>query len=186
MAQTGVLYLDNGRYRNNTGITGQWQRNLNARNQVGVFAQYSDLQYPSLDSRDADRWVGGASYAHLYRDGIMAFASAYLVGERPQHGQVEWLGFNGLGMRLGGRINYDTQTVFFGGVTWEYRDYNKKDPMFLTGRRDNQYGMTLGATRYIAKEWSITPQLSLTLNDSNTELNEYHRELFSVTVRREF
>lgn len=186
MAQAGVLYLDKARYRNHTGITAQWQRNLDARNQIGVFGQYSDLQYSSLDSRDANRWVGGMSYAHLYRDGIMAFASAYLVGERPQHGQMEYIGFDGIGVRVGGRMNYDAQTVLFGGATWEYRDYNKQDPLFLTTRRDHQYGLTLGATRYFAKEWSVTPQLSLTLNDSNTDINEYHRELVSVTVRREF
>ena len=51
------------------GVTGQWQRNLDARNQVGAFLQYSDLQYPTQDVRDANRWVGGASYAHLYREG---------------------------------------------------------------------------------------------------------------------
>ena len=38
----------------------------------------------------------------------------------------------------------------------------------------------------MTKEWSVTPQVALTYNDSNTELNEYHRELISVTVRREF
>jgi tetratricopeptide (TPR) repeat protein len=186
MAQTGAYYLDNGRYRNHTGLTGQWQRNLNARNQVGVFAQYSDLHYASQDSRDADRYVAGASYAHLYRDGIMAFASFYLVGERPQERNVDWLGFDGAGFRLGGRMNYDAQTVFFGGFTYERREYNKQDPLFLTTRRDNQYGLLLGATRYLTKEWSVTPQVSWTVNDSNVALNDYNRELVSVTVRREF
>ena len=186
MAQTGVYYLDNSRYRNYTGLTGQWQRNLDARNQVGVFAQYSDLHYASLESRDADRYVAGASYAHLYRDGIMAFASAYYVGERPQEKNVDWLGFDGVGMRLGGRINYDAQTVLFGGVTYERREYNKQDPLFLTTRRDNQYGLLFGATHYLTKDWSVTPQLSLTKNDSNVALNDYNRELVSVTVRREF
>lgn len=186
MAQSGVVYVDQGRFRNHTGLTGQWQRNLDARNQVAAFVQYTDLHYPTQDVRDADRWVAGGSYAHLYRDGIMAFASAYLVQELPQEKHVGWLGFEGLGMRIGGRINYDAQTVLFGGATWEYRGYSKEDPTFLAKRRDNQYGLTLGATRYLSKEWSVTPQLSLTLNDSNVDLNEYHRELFSVTVRREF
>lgn len=186
MAQTGVYYLDDNRYRNHTGLTGQWQRNLDARNQVGVFAQYSDLHYASLESRDADRYVAGASYAHLYRDGVMAFASAYLVGERPQEKNVDWLGFDGVGVRLGGRMNYDAQTVFFGGLTYERREYNKQDPLFLTTRHDNQYGLLLGATRYLTKEWSVTPQVAWTVNESNVALNDYNRELVSVTVRREF
>lgn len=186
MAQTGSVYVDNGRFRSHSGLTGQWQRNLDARNQFSVFAQYSDLQYPSEDVRDVDRWVAGASFAHLYREGIMSFASAYFVQERPQKSGVGWLGFDGFGVRVGGRMNYDAQTVLFGGATWEYRDYNKEDPSFLSKRRDNQYGLALGATHYFNKEWSVTPQLSLTLNDSNIDLNEYNRELFSVTVRREF
>ncbi|MCK6405377.1 MAG: surface lipoprotein assembly modifier [Rhodocyclaceae bacterium] len=186
MAQTGVHYVDDSRYRNYNGITGQWQRNLDARNQVGAFAQYSDLQYAEQDVRDAHRWVAGASFAHLYREGIMAFASAYFVAERPQHGHVGWLGFDGMGLRAGGRMNLDSQTVLFGGATFEYRSYNKEDPSFLNKRRDNQIGVLLGATRYLNKEWSVTPQLSLTYNESNTELNEYHRELVSVTIRREF
>lgn len=186
MAQTGVVSVDGIRFRNHTGLTGQWQRNLDARNQVGAFVQYSDLHYANEEVRDADRWVEGVSYAHLYREGIMAFASAYFVQERPQENHVGWLGFEGFGMRVGGRMNYDAQTVLFGGANWEYRDYNKDDPSFLTKRRDNQYGLLFGATRYFTKEWSVTPQLSITLNDSNIALNEYHRELFSVTVRRDF
>lgn len=186
MAQTGVYYLNDDRYRNYTGLTGQWQRNLDARNQVGVFAQYSDLHYPTMDARDADRWVAGASYAHLYRDGVMAFASAYYVTENPQESHVGWLGFDGYGVRLGGRVNYDAQTTFFGGVTYERREYDKQDPIFLTKRKDNQYGLLFGATRFLSKDWSVTPQLSWTVNSSNTEINDYHRELVSVTLRREF
>lgn len=186
MAQTGVYYLDDSRYRNYNSLTGQWQRNLDARNQLSVFGQYSDLHYPTLESRDANRWVGGLSYAHLYRDGIMAFVSAYAVGERPQEGGVDFLGFNGVGARVGGRMSLDSQTVLFGGASWEYRRYSDQDPMFLTRRRDNQFGVSMGATRYFTKEWSVTPQVSLTYNDSNIDLNEYDREMFSVTVRREF
>lgn len=186
MAQAGTVYVDKGRYRNHAGLTAQWQRNLDARNQAGAFVQYTDLRYATQGLRNADRWVAGASYAHLYRDGVVAFASLYYAGERPRESASDWLGFDGVGLRVGGRMNYDAQTVLFGAATWEYRDYRKQDQLFLTSRRDNQYGLTLGATRYLTRDWSVTPQLSLTLNDSNTRLNEYHREQFAVTLRREF
>ncbi len=116
----------------------------------------------------------------------MAFASAYYVTENPQESHVGWLGFDGYGVRLGGRVNYDAQTTFFGGVTYERREYDKQDPIFLTKRKDNQYGLLFGATRFLTKDWSVTPQLSWTVNSSNTEINDYHRELVSVTLRREF
>lgn len=186
MAQAGVVSVESDRYRNAVGLTGQWQRNLDARNQVGAFLQYSNLHYRGQDSRDADRWVAGGSYAHLFRDGVVGFAQGYFVNERPQLATAPWLGFSGAGFRVGGRMSYDAQTVLFGTVAYEYRGYDQVDPSFLVTRRDNQYGLTLGATHNLSKDWSVTPQLTLTRNDSNTELNEYHREMFSVTVRREF
>lgn len=186
MAQGGTFYLDHGRFRDHASLTGQWQRNLDARNQVGLFAQYAALEYPEQEARDARRWVAGATYAHLYRDGLVAFASAYGVSERTQHGDADWLGFDGGGLRAGARLNYGAQTVLFGAVSWEYRGYKEDDPLFLKKRRDNQFGVSVGATRYLTKAWSVTPQLSLTFNDSNTKLADYHREMFSVTLRREF
>ncbi|MFC5300034.1 tetratricopeptide repeat protein [Azospira restricta] len=187
MAQGGTFYLDHGRFRDHVSLTGQWQRNLDARNQVGLFAQYAELDYPDQEARDARRWVAGASFAHLYRDGLVAFASAYGVSERPQrHDRADWLGFDGGGLRAGARMNFDAQTVLFGAVSWEYRGYREDDPLFLKKRRDNQFGVSVGATRYLTREWSVTPQLSLTYNDSNTKLTDYHRETLSVTVRREF
>ncbi len=186
MAQAGSVSVEGDRYRDAYGLTGQWQRNLDARNQVGAFLQYSNLHYRGQDARDADRWVAGASYAHLYREGTVAYFSGYVVNERTQLQTSPWLGFTGVGFRVGGKANYDAQTVLFGNLTYEYRGYDSVDPAFLTSRRDNQYGITLGATRNLSKEWTVTPQLNLTYNQSNTAINEYHREMFSVTVRREF
>lgn len=188
MAQAGSVSVDESQFRKHAGLTGQWLRNLDARNQIGAFAQYTDLQYQSSKQsiRDANRWVAGASYAHLYREGIMVFASAYGVQEQPQKDNVGWLGFDGVGIRLGGRMNLSADTVLFGGATWEHRGYDKADPSFLETRRDNQYGLLLGATRYFSKEWSVTPQVAFTKNSSNINLFEYRREMFSVSVRREF
>ncbi len=186
MAQAGVVTVESDRFRNAKGVTAQWQRNLDARNQVGAFVQYADLHYRSQDVRDADRWVAGATYAHLWRDGLMGFASAYFVSEDPQKGAVNWLGFEGIGVRVGGRLNLDAQTVVFGGLNYEYRGYSAVDPSFNSTRHDNQYAISFGATRYLAKEWAVTPQLTLTRNESNQELYGYRREMFSVSVRREF
>lgn len=186
MGQAGTVSVEGDRYRDAFGLTGQWQRNLDARNQVGAFLQYSNLHYRGQDARDADRWVAGANYAHLYRSGTVTYLTGYVVDERVQLGMSPWLSFSGVGAKVGGRLNYDPQTALFANFTYEYRRYDRVDPAFLTTRRDNQYGVTLGAAHSISKEWTVTPQLNLTLNQSNTALNEYHREMFSVTVRREF
>ena len=57
------------------------------RNQLGAFLQYSICTIADR-TRDADRWVAGASYAHLYREAPLSFLSGYAVNERPQLGLV--------------------------------------------------------------------------------------------------
>lgn len=186
MGQFGSVSIDDGRYRTAAGVTGQWQYNLDGRNQISGFLQYNNLHYVEQSIRDADRWVGGAAYAHLWRDGVVAFGSLYLVKERPQEEGVDFIGFDGIGIRLGAKADLSTNVTLFGGLSYERRDYSAVDPSFLAERKDDQYGLLLGATYAFAKDWTLTPQISLTRNQSNTELNEYHRELVSLAIRREF
>jgi len=186
MGQYGVVSIDNARYRSVAGVTGQWQHNLDARNQLSAFAQYGKLHYIVQTIRDADRWVGGGAYAHLWRDGVVGFGSLYLVKEKPEKSEVDFLGFHGLGLRLGARGNVSEKTVLFSALSVERRIYEKEDPSFLVVRKDTQYGLVLGASYALAKDWTLTPQASLTRNQSNTELNQYHREMASLAIRREF
>lgn len=186
MGQFGQFTLDRDNFRSASGVTGQWQHNLDARNQFSAFAQYSRLHYNTQGVRDADRRVGGAGYAHLWRDGAVAFGSVYYVGEKPDASGVDFLGFDGFGLRLGSRLDLGARTVVFGSVAYEQRRYDAVDPSFLRTRRDEQYVALFGATYAFAKDWTVTPQLSLTRNQSNTELNDYHREVASLAIRREF
>lgn len=186
MGQFGSVSIDDARYRTAAGVTGQWQYNLDARNQISGFLQYNNLDYIVQSIRDADRWVGGAAYAHMWRDGVVGFGSIYLVEEKPQESGVDFIGFDGAGVRFGGRANLNTSTTLFGGLSYEYRRYAAVDPSFLNKRKDRQYGLLLGATYTFAKDWALTSQVSLTRNQSNTELNEYHREVVSLAIRREF
>lgn len=186
MGQFASVSIDNARYRTAGGVTGQWQHNLDARNQVSVFLQYSNLDYIEQDIRDADRWVGGTAYAHLWRDGVVGFGSLYLVKERPQAKGVDFIGFDGAGARLGARGNVTEKATLFATLSYEHRHYAAVDPSFLVERKDNQFGLLFGATYAFARDWTLTPQISLTRNQSNTELNEYHREVATLAIRREF
>ncbi len=186
MGQAAQVNVNDRRYRKAVGLTGQWQYNLDARNQFSSYLQYSALHYPRQEIRDADRWVLGGAYAHMWRDGAVGFASLYAVTERPEVTDVRFIGFEGLGMRLGARANMGANTTLFGGFSYEHRRYDGRDPSFDTVRRDNQYGFLVGASYAFARDWTITPQVNLTRNQSNTELNTYHREIISLAVRREF
>jgi hypothetical protein len=122
----------------------------------------------------------------MWRDGVVGFGSIYLVKEKPEASGVDFIGFDGFGVRLGGRANLSASTTLFGALSYERRSYSTVDPAFLTERKDNQFGLLLGVTYTFAKDWTLTPQVSLARNQSNTELNDYHREVASLAIRREF
>ncbi len=185
-AQFNQYVLESDRYRTASGVSGQWQRNLDARTQVSAFAQYSGLRYQTQSVRDARRWVAGGAFAGAGRSGEVIYLSGYAVNERPKDSDAPWLGFDGLGLRLGGQMNWDARTVLFASASIEYRDYRKEDPSFLKGRRDTQYDLVFGLNYTPARTWTVTPRLTLTRNESNTELNQYHREALSVTLRHDF
>lgn len=186
MGQSNHISVDEERFRMANGLTAQWQHNYDARNQISVYGQYSNLQYLTQSVRDADRWVAGAAYAHMWRDSAVAYASAYLVSEKAHAANVDYLSFDGVGLRFGARASLGAKTTLFGSLSGEFRQYDAVDPSFLVKRRDAQYSMLLGASYAVEKDWTLTPQLLLGLNDSNTALNDYHREMVSVTIRREF
>ena len=173
-------------YRTAAGFSGQWQYNLNSNNQFSLFTQYSNLRYQGQSVRNADRWVAGGAYAHAYRGGEVVFASAYWVNEKPHEGNVNWLGFDGTGIRLGGQMNLTPKIEFFALGSIEYRRYDDPDPSFLSTRRDTQYDMTIGLNYKPSRLWQVIPKFAWTQNDSNLDINKYHREAVSVTVRRAF
>ena len=185
-AQFNQYVLDDHRYRSAAGVSGQWQYTLDTHNQFSLFAQYSDLKYQNQSVRDADRWVVGAAFAHAFRGGEVAYGSLYGVSEKPQANHVSWLGFDGVGVRVGGQMSVNARTVLFATGSLEHRRYDREDPSFLITRHDNQYDLGLGLNYQPARDWLITPKVNWTVNDSNTGLNDYRRGSASVSVRHDF
>lgn len=184
--QGSAFRLDGARFRDALGFTTQWQHTYDARNQVSLYLQYADLRYPGQSTRDADRWVLGGAYAHAFRAGAVVYAGGYVGTEREKAGGVPHLGHDLVGLRVGGQLELSPRWVGFINANLEQRRYGGNDPFFLNTREDLQSNLNIGANFAPSREWRITPQLSLTRNDSNTELNDYRREVLSVTARRDF
>jgi tetratricopeptide (TPR) repeat protein len=190
--QGNNFYVDNNRYRDAYGLIGQWQRNLNARNQVSAFGQYTELRYgdqPGIQNsiRDANRSVAGLAYAHAYSGGgPTVYLGVYFGSEDQREATRPDLGHRLQGARIGSQYSISEDTYAFVNSSVEHRNYGGQDPIFLISRTDTQYNLSLGLSYAPAKDWKITPQVILTRNNSNIAINEYNRELYSVTVRREF
>ncbi|MDP1717024.1 MAG: surface lipoprotein assembly modifier [Burkholderiales bacterium] len=186
--QANNFYVDNSRFRDAYGVTGQWQHNYDARNQASAYLQYTELHYPGQEVRDARRYVGGMAYAHAYAAKMnpVVFAGIYLGEEREKAANQPQLGHELIGVRLGGQIKYDDKTTVFANGSVESRRYGGQEFFFLTTRDDTQYDLRIGANYVPAKSWTVTPLVSFTHNDSNIPLFTFRRNVFSITVRRSF
>ena len=177
-----ILYSD--AYRNAWGVTGQWQHDFDARNQVSFFAQYSRLEYPGQNIRDADRYVGGAGYAHAFGRGtLITYLGAYGGLEDEKAEGVPQLGHDLYGARLGAQWNMSEKFAVFLNASGEQRDYGGPDPFFLVDREDTQYNASAGFIVFARKGLRVITQASGTRNDSNIPINEFDRMVYQVTLR---
>jgi tetratricopeptide (TPR) repeat protein len=185
--QFNQFWVDNDRYREATGFTAQWQHNYNARNQASLYVQYSDLSYISQDVRDADRFVIGANFAHsLPGFKTVFYGGAYLGEEVAERDSFSHFGHRLYGARAGVQHEFHRDARVFANLGYEHRNYGGTDPFFLKTRGDQQWNFGVGVAWAPARNWLVTPQFQYTRSDSNIPLNDFRREVVSVTVRRQF
>ena len=75
--------VDSTTARNLTGLNGQWQHTLDARNLLSVFAQLGALRYPQTSTLDANQIASGVSWIHVLDNKYqpVLYATAYLGKE---------------------------------------------------------------------------------------------------------
>lgn len=186
--QVQSFSVDNKRYRNGTGMTVQWQRDLKNSSQASSYFQYTDLKYPDQSMRDASRYVLGAAYAGVmggdYAPAV--YAGLYAGREKEKQAGVPYLGHKLYGVRAGGELNVYPETKLFGSVSVESRRHGGEDPIFLVARKDTQTDLKLGVRYVMDKLWTLTPQFGYTKNKSNIAISDYKRSIISVGLRRDF
>ncbi len=200
LVQTGAVQIDNKPYREHWGLSAQWQHNYNQRTQATAFLQYTDIAYPNRAQlynnavtgatnvrRDAVRVIAGVGFAHALRDYKTVFyGSAYAGGEAEQASRVPELGFSILGVRAGGQYQLSETWSVFANLGYEHRRHRGSDPVFLIQRRDGGSNVSVGAVYVPAKDWKVTPSYQFTRNDSNLATSDYKREIWSLSVHRDF
>ncbi len=173
-------------YRNAAGATAQWQHDFDSRNQISVYLQYSDLSYPEQQIRNADRYIGGAGYAHAFgRGAVITYLGLYGGTEKEKADNVPQFGNDIYGVRLGAQWNMNEKYAFFANASGERRQYGGPDPFFLIDRKDTQYGAAAGMIFVPKKNLRITPQISYTDNKSNIDINQFDRLIYQVLLRQD-
>ena len=191
VAQYNSFWVDdtqlyNDAYRNAAGVTGQWQHDFDSRNQISVFLQYSDLTYPDQDIRDANRYIGGAGYAHAFgRGALITYVGLYGGAEKVKADDVPQLGNDIYGARLGAQWNLNEKYSLFANASGERRKYGGPDPFFLVDRKDTQYSASGGLIFVPKKNVHITPQISWTDNRSNIDIDQFDRVIYQIIFRQD-
>jgi outer membrane protein len=180
--------IDGDRFRKSHGVTGQWQRQLDDRNQVSVFAQTSDFNYPNTGVRDAQRTIVGAGWGHAFTGdkAPVIFTSAYIGKEDADDSAFDFLSNDIYGMRVGGQVVMHYKLVAYANASYEIREHDETDPAFLTKREDDQFDFSIGMRYLPLPGWTIKPQLSYLNNDSNISLFDFDRTVLSVNFRKDF
>jgi tetratricopeptide (TPR) repeat protein len=188
IGQVQRFWLDYETYRNSAGGTAQWLYNFSPSQQITLFGQYAALRYPTQAPRNANRYVGGIGYSQAFaaQYSPVFFTSGYGGTEKVTDSSFPWLGYDLLGLRLGGQLSLSDRALLFAAASYEYRRYDGIEPLFQVRREDNQVDARLGLAYLVAPSWTLTPQVAYTYNFSNIQLNEYDRAVASISIRRDF
>ena len=186
--QSNQFYLDGDAFRRANGGTLQWLHNIDARNQAGLYAQYTHLDFVDNKTRNANRSILGANAAHVFAGDYnpVLFGSIYAGTEKATDNDFRFLDQDITGVRIGGQLSFSNQWQMFSTLAAEFRDNEDSDPIFFKKRKDKQYDMSIGLNYVPAPSWIIKPLISYSKNKSNIDLNDFDRSIISINVRKDF
>jgi outer membrane protein len=182
-----TFYIDKFRNDDQTGISGQWQRELSQQDLGGLFAQYLWLNHPIASFLNTKMLLIGGTWTHAYLgswDPVLNVI-AY-VGDDSERENDPSIGRRLSGAKIAGEIKIDARAKLQASAATQYSVYGGTNPFFLVKRKDMRYDLFFGLAYKPSREWTISPQFYYTRNDSNIAFDDFDRKLFLLTFRRDF
>ena len=180
-AQGQRFWLGHNGYRTSIGGDIRYTKRLSGDRALSFSGQYFRLNYDGNPLQDAERFAGAVTYADKNIYG--GIGGGKEETRRPGADQLSYAFANA---QLGGEWNLGEQAAVIAGASVEHRNYDSRDPLFLKGRKDTQFDVSLGVRYRITEAVSIRPRVSYTRNESNIALYDYDRWTASVGVRLSF
>ena len=179
--------VDSTTARNLSGINGQWQHTIDARNMLGLFAQFASLKYPKASMLDADQLAMGLSWIHALAGNHqpVVYLTGYLGKEDEKDSAYKFAGRNYSGMRAGCSLKSSARLSWSGVLAYQSSDYHGADIFGIT-HQDKYINVQLSASYEMTKSWLLKPEITYTKNDSNAELSSYTRTQAMINMRKEF
>ncbi len=187
LAQFQHLQLGGAAFRNAMGALVQWQCDLDARTQLGAYAQAFSLDFPDEPLRDARRSALGLTFARVL-DGARkpVFVAGLQAGTETSRRNLDNLTYDFRGARAALSMGIGNGWRGFAAVSREARDFDGIEPIFGVARSDRQTELRVGAERALTADWSIAPAVTHTRNRSTLEPNDFRRTQAGVTLRYRF
>jgi hypothetical protein len=185
----GLIYIDNERYRSSTGISGEWQHQIDQHQAFTLGAQTGRLTYAGLNSpRDAN-FVGlTGGYRKLFNHAWQPILSASVnVGrEDAMASGREDLSRHYTGWRLGMSFTPAAKWGVAAGYTAQSSRYQAPDAFLGVARRDDYEAIDAAVTYLINRNLSVRGEALLSKNRSNITLFSFPRDIFVIKLRYEF
>lgn len=191
LSVVGQLFaLDGSANRKLLGLNGQWQRTIDAANQLTVFGQFASLRFPGADRLDVNQASMGTTWLHLFANSYqpMLYVTAYYGNEKEQTDIAgsDFIGRDYIGLRTGLRIKSSARLLWSAVLAYQQSEHGGKHPVFDKTRKDDFTNLALGVDYQLPAKWSVQPELSYSNNSSSLAFNSYDRVRAFVNVRKEF
>ena len=191
-----LTYIGDGDHRHDYGVSLDWHRALDVRNEIALGTFIRRRQYPSGASADRSRSIAEASadWIHSFADGGASFSlgihGGYQYATRRADGDSALYGATiGLDWPFSERLGADVS------AEWEHNRFNTDrihfhpdtlDEAYILRRKDNLYEVATGLTWEFATTWNLQPRVVFLHDRSNLDDFHYRSTEFWVSVRKSF
>lgn len=182
------LRIDYRTYRD--AVTGmvEWNRQLDAHSQAGLYGQFGGLRYEGNNALRNARLHGlGLAYTRALQaqmKPIMRLSASYTVEDNTEG--REDLGRDLLGARAGVEMQPRENWSVDAGLTLQSARHRAADPLLATTRKDDYIALDLGAGYRIHEGLSVRAELQFSRNDANIDLYDYKRAFGVIKLRWDF
>lgn len=172
------LWLDGSRYRETASLGVEWSRIKPDALAPNVYVQAGAFNYPTQAERNAQFWIFGGGLTKQSSGRSMS-ASVYYADEDADDNRGAHNGRRYGGARLVGQWVATQHVSITAQLGAQESEYHAPDPVFGSVRREHMYHGGVGVAWRQSSRLTWRLDGSFIENDSNLELYEYSRSVFS-------
>lgn len=180
-------YVGSLKFDKQWGVYAQWQRQIDANNEIGVFGQWLDQTHPVQRTLDTELRLAGVGWRHAIQGvGSPALTFSAYVGDDDEQGTDPAVGRRIVGARAAFERDLEIGARLFAGLAHQESRYGGENLFFFRKREDKRTDLSVGLAFVPYKDVRVMPQYLYTRNRSNIPVVDFARHQLLVTVRRDF